>query len=358
MRIAKFEGANMREALAKVKRELGDDAVVVSTREIRRGLGGNAVEVSAAIDGDEAGGPRPLGRFPGPGLGEEDLERAIGPLRAELRSLRSLLRASSDGRQAADLRNELQEMRRLLEALGGVAAAPVAQVALAEVARSHRIAAPSQSRVVALVGATGVGKTTTIAKLAARAALVDERAVAIVTLDSYRVGGPEQMAIFADLIGVPLHCVAHPAQLAGCLEDLADRDLILVDTSGRSPRDHVAVDELARGFQEVGELEVHLAVAASTAAAAIDELRVRYRSLEPARLLFTKVDEASGLDELVRAPARLGLPVSWLTTGQAVPEDLEDASSPRLLDLARRGLEPRAISAGSPQRGSSHTVAA
>jgi flagellar biosynthesis protein FlhF len=195
-----------------------------------------------------------------------------------------------------------------------------------------------------LVGPTGVGKTTTIAKIAARAALVDGRRIALCTLDNYRVGGVDQIRTFADLIGVPLHVVEDPAQLAEQLAELADYDQVFIDTAGRSPRDRTALDAL-RAVTAIPQLEVHLTIAAGTGPAAVDELLRRFGGLAPRRLLFTKVDECDSAPELVLAPARLRLPVTWVATGQAVPEDLEVPTTARLHELSSRGLSGARVAA-------------
>ena len=112
---------------------------------------------------------------------------------------------------------------------------------------------------------------------------------------------------------------------------------MLIDTAGRSPRDRAGLDSL-RAITAIPQIEVHLTIAAGTSAAQIDELHRRFAPLAPRRLLFTKVDEYDSAPELIAAPARLRLPVAWVATGQAVPEDLEIATSSRLLELASRGL--------------------
>ncbi|HVV87732.1 MAG TPA: flagellar biosynthesis protein FlhF [Kofleriaceae bacterium] len=386
MKILKFEGASMREALSKVKAELGDQAVVVSTRQVRKGLLGTGYEISAAIDDDEPAAlppaslpPHPPKPAPRAALADDEVERVVGPLRAELRSLRALVKGRGDDRPGAELRNELVALRRAVEDLqrpGAPAASPgtgagagaastkatlpprgapaptstatatqAASLPPRTTQASHAapsspagaLTAPSRAQNVLLVGPTGVGKTTTIAKIAARAALIDGKKVALVTLDNYRVGGVDQIRTFADLIGVPLHVVEDPAQLADQLAELAGYDLVLIDTAGRSPRDRAGLDSL-RVVASLPQLEVHLTVPAGSSAAQVDELARRFAALHPRRLLFTKIDECDQAPELIAAPTRLKLPVTWLGTGQAVPEDLEVATSSRLLELASRGL--------------------
>lgn len=356
MRIMKFEGATMRDAVAKVKQELGDQAVIVATRQIRRGLiGGTAYEISAAIEDDAHvlgptsggplsayGSPPPLAPFataPAPAPTPRDdaeLEKLMAPLRSELRSLRALVRASGDSRSTTELRGELASLRKLVENLApNVVATPAPAPTSRRATPSLALTQPSAARAILLVGPTGAGKTTTIAKLAARAALIEGRTVHLVTLDDYRIGGVDQIRTFAELIGIPLHVAPTQDQLRELCED--EGALTLIDTAGRSPRDTRAIAELAELVEGL-PVETHLVVPAALSPVAIDDFARRYRALAPARLLFTKLDEVEEVTELAAAPARLALPVTWVTTGQAVPEDLEEPTTARLLELAAGGL--------------------
>jgi flagellar biosynthesis protein FlhF len=346
VKIRKYRAPTMREALAEAKRELGPDALILSTRELRRGVLGSEVEVTAAIDdGSDIGtteapaqsygasgratAPAPApAPVPAPGLAEMDIERIIAPLRAELRSLRSMMRPM------ADVGHEINTLRNAVTAATSRAAATEAVPTLEALAGKTLTAAPSCRRVTVLVGPTGVGKTTTLAKLAAHAALVERRRVAIISLDDYRVGGADQIRTYADLIGVPVELVSEPSRLRATIDRLRDAERIFVDTAGRSPRDREAMWALERALGSLGDVEVHLVVAATTPAATIDAIARRHAALGPSRLLFTKVDEADDLGELLRAPARLNLPVTYITTGQRVPEDIETASPERLSALA------------------------
>lgn len=364
MRIMKFEGATMRDAIAKVKAELGDQAVIIATRQVRKGLLGTATEISAAVDDDDASlgdarapypAPEPrrsiTNAYTGPSMGgpasrdDQDLDKKIAPLRSELRSLRALVRTSGESRGNTELKHELAELRKLVENMrtpqqdGRESAADRPKQAPSIPRRSPAIendhgdlTRASLGRNVMLVGPTGAGKTTTIAKLAANAALVESKRVKLITLDNFRVGGVEQIRTFADLIGVPLEVVDDVSQLADALDE--SYDLVLIDTAGRTPRETAPVVELAEALASLPPIEVHVVIPAATSAQAIDSLVARYRRLEPARLLFTKLDEVDEVGELTRAPLRTQLPITWVTTGQAVPEDLEQPTRARLVELA------------------------
>jgi flagellar biosynthesis protein FlhF len=183
-----------------------------------------------------------------------------------------------------------------------------------------------------LVGPTGAGKTTTIAKLAARAALIENKRVKLLTLDNFRIGGIDQIRTFAELIGVPLEVVERPIDLVDALDP--SYDLTLIDTAGRSPRDTAPIAELSQAIRDAQPIEVHLVAPAATSLDALEGLARRYRVLSPSRLCVTKLDEIDDCSHLAKMPTAANLSITWVTTGQAVPEDLEEPSATRLLELS------------------------
>jgi len=354
MTLRKFVASTMKEALEQVKQELGADAMVVSTRPIRRGLLGSAVEVTAAIDIDEPSTPHREGPTSmGPRIANapssssavtmQSVDQLLQPIRAEIRSLRSLFRPTGDGGNAA-LRSELEAIRRAVASIAMPNRTSEPTEPLEVVAARTEIARASEKRVIVLVGPTGVGKTTTIAKLAARKALVDHRSVELLTLDTFRIGGEEQIRTFADLIGVPVQLIGDPTELQrACANSRAD--CIFIDTAGRSRNDVAEIETLKRALGEVCELELHLTVTTMTPASEIDAWARRFAAIGVDRLLFTKLDECDDLSQLVLGPARTGAPVSFVTTGQRVPEDIELVDHRRLLELAQRGYAQAQVAA-------------
>ena len=425
MRVKTFEAGSMQDALDIVKREMGEEAFILSTRTRRRpaalGLGEEAViEVTAAVDEGPAGTPAQTSSvLPGPANGTSltyglrpslatppppPVPRAhrepappappmdLQPLRRELLEIKGAVAALKDN----DLRNasilkELDQMKALLsriqrqgmppaqlhlppsllELYGDLVANDVeplialrlceyAQRALtdqdgdaaagavdAERARLflRRVIAdfipvappiqldPGKMRVAALVGPTGVGKTTTLAKLAAYAQLHLKQKVALLTLDTYRMAAVDQLQQYAQILQVPLHVALTVEDLRSALRFYQDRALVLIDTPGHSPKDTETLAQLRNLLDELPEVETHLVLSATTKPRDLTEIAARYEPLHPTRLLFTKLDETSTYGPILSTLVRVKRPLSYLGTGQEVPEALELATSRRVADL-------------------------
>lgn len=180
-----------------------------------------------------------------------------------------------------------------------------------------------QRRVVALVGPTGVGKTTTLAKLAAHLALQRQMQIALITADTYRVAAVDQLRTYADILGVPLEVVYEAGEIGAALERQAHREMILVDTAGRSPHNQAHMAELNDYLQTLAADETYLVM--SLTSGYRDALRVvdNYLPLGFDRFLFTKWDEAAGPGLIYNLVRKYKRPLSYITTGQSVPEDIE-----------------------------------
>ncbi|GAO05510.1 flagellar biosynthesis protein FlhF [Anaeromyxobacter sp. PSR-1] len=186
-------------------------------------------------------------------------------------------------------------------------------------------------RVLAVVGPTGVGKTTTLAKVAARALLETRKRVAFVTVDTYRLGGAEQLARYAGIMEVPVLVARDRGELGRALDRLSDVDLVLVDTAG-----HASVEDVERQaalVRSVPRVQLHLAVSAAAGALELAAVADRYRALAPDRLVLTKLDEAAGPGSVLSAAVRVCRPIACVTDGQRVPEDVHALAGPALVDL-------------------------
>jgi flagellar biosynthesis protein FlhF len=196
--------------------------------------------------------------------------------------------------------------------------------------------APRRARRVAFVGPTGAGKTTTLAKLAARAQLEHGRRVGLVTIDTYRIGAVPQLAAYAEILRVPLEVAHTPEDLSQALIRLNDRDVVFIDTTGRSPLG-AGVDGLVPFMAIAGADEVHLVLSATTRPS--DSIRAArsFARLIPNRLVVTKVDETDDHSGLATVAQMTGLPVTWLGVGQEVPDDVQDATPARISALLAAG---------------------
>ncbi len=370
-----FRAPDSAAALAAVKAALGAEAVILSTRTVDGGLFRRPeVEITAAA---EPPAPPPRRRSPPVPAAEVEPRRAAPPppqrphddaLQDEIRHLRRSVeearRALTSVTQEARAGRDLQLPPAGAEVYARLASRGV-EPALAEgLVRSALATVPPETRrvlaavkdllgerlvpcrapwlhdgrhVIAVVGPTGVGKTTTIAKMAARALLETHKRVAFVTVDTYRIGATEQLARYAEIMGIPVLVARDRSELLRAMERVADAELVLVDTAGRSSPDDVA--RQAALVRTIPRLQLQLCVSASTGALELAAVAERYRDLAPDRLVITKVDEAAGPGGVLSASVRICRPISCVTDGQRVPEDIHAYTGPELVDLVV-GREP------------------
>jgi flagellar biosynthesis protein FlhF len=182
-------------------------------------------------------------------------------------------------------------------------------------------------KIIALVGPTGVGKTTTIAKLAANFRLLHQQDVGLITIDTYRVAAVEQLRTYGDIIGIPVEVVVTPNALRDAIARFSNKGVVLVDTAGRSPSNKMHLHEL-RGFLDVPQpREVHLVLSATTNRSNLQRITEAFSPVGVDRIIFTKIDESATFGAMVSTAHALGKPVSYLTTGQSVPDDIKPADA-------------------------------
>jgi flagellar biosynthesis protein FlhF len=227
------------------------------------------------------------------------------------RELIDEIRSDGDGRTIADAGLVKARIARLLESEIKVAGPIKTDV--------------DRCRVVALVGPTGVGKTTTIAKLAANYRLREKLRVGLITVDTYRVAAVEQLRTYADIIDLPMEVVATPREMREAVNRMSHLDLVLMDTAGRSPRDEVKIQELKSMLGEAEPDEVHLVLGSTAGAKSLVSTAEQFASVGTTAVLLTKLDEAHSLGHLVSLVRACDLPISYLTDGQNVPDDIRVA---------------------------------
>jgi flagellar biosynthesis protein FlhF len=385
MKIRRYVANDMRVALKQVRDELGAEAVILNTRRI-----GEEVEVVAATDFDpenysaaakasSTDGPQAYdfsgvlkgGGHPSAATGSsasasrsstkaaaapESPAPAQSTVDTELNALRRMLETQLSALAWNDLTRRAPvhtEVLKVVSSLGvtvDVAAEIVsllpARIELAEAQRlalahfAQRIPVEKerwlqQGGIVALVGPTGVGKTSAIAKLAARWVLHrGARDLALVCTDNARIGAHEHLQSIGRLLGVPCFSTESPEQLPSLLADLERRKLVLIDTAGISQRDARLASELGLIATAHKTLETTLVLSASAQAGAIEETIRRYAPAKPASCMLTKLDEAASLGGVLSAVARARLPIAYVSEGQRVAEDLHPARGYRLVARA------------------------
>jgi flagellar biosynthesis protein FlhF len=196
--------------------------------------------------------------------------------------------------------------------------------------KKTKTAAP---HVVALIGPTGVGKTTTIAKLAANLQLKEKRRVGLITIDTYRIAAIDQLKKYADIIRANLRVVGSPDDLRNAVASMNDCDYVLIDTAGRSPNDAMKLSELRNFLSSAQPDEVHLVLSMTCSQEAVELAIDRFNNVRADRMIFTKLDEAPHVGMMLNIVRKVNKPVSYLTTGQDVPEDIEDGRGKRLAQL-------------------------
>jgi flagellar biosynthesis protein FlhF len=331
----------MHDALAEARRQLGENATVLHTKQYETaawlGLGRRQeVEILAAAERPAsaiAGGAPVHALTQAAGLGAllARVEPKAGGIAQEERSP-AVERLVRNGVQEALAETMLQELADDQDS-----AAIIDIIERRIKCLNGNGTQKRQSRVV-LVGPTGVGKTTTAAKLAARHSLVEGKKVALVTLDTYRVGAVEQLATYARILNVPIEVALCPEDVDALVARHRDKDVIIIDTVGRSQRSRTHLTELAQFVRAASPTEVHLVVSASSSSAVQKEAVSSFSALSADRLIMTKLDECPQPGCILDLAVSSLLPYSYITFGQEVPDDIAVAEKDRLARLVWEGV--------------------
>ncbi len=397
MKLKTFKASSMREALAQVKREMGSRAVILGAREYRTGgflgLGKrNVVEVTVSPEGERArrrrtpggqGGPDRAGRTARSAgaaatrtygqLVEQAKQQAMSVSADELRSeigglkktVEKLIRETRSQRNA-DVPDELVEtylslvsnevadelakdlVKRICSELPESewkSELRVREALVRTVASRIDVAGPSTlegptPRVIALVGPTGVGKTTTIAKLAAQFKLQQGHSVGLVTIDTYRIAAVDQLRTYADILDIPLKVVLSPRELKQAIDGFRDKDFVLIDSAGRSQRDVLKMNQLRQYLDAAQPDETHLVVSTTSGQQTALGIIDKFREFDVDRIILTKLDEAVGFGIVLAVMQQAQRKLSYVTAGQDVPEDIEPGDPRKLAELIVPAVTP------------------
>jgi flagellar biosynthesis protein FlhF len=384
MQIKRYVAKNIQEALRQVKKELGSEALILSVKNIKSNSGPLSllstthVEVTAAID-EVAPPPRyipeskqplsnvpaiaadQLARRPFPGFQKvshgarqisQTLKQTLGSFRdnkAAIHHQPNIDRITSLGHLLKNIGLQEDIIRHITDVLCQEipnSETPQDSFRMESLARgllqrlvktSGPIELGSQKpKYVALVGPTGTGKTTTIAKLSAEMLLKRKRKVGLITIDTYRVGALDQLNAYAGIMNIPVKSASTFEQMRKAIVQYQDQDVVFIDTAGFSHHDLEHLQLLSAFLVQVENPEIHLVISVNTNEKELIHISQNFHLLHYGHLLFTKLDESSYLGTLFNHMIYTGKPISYLTTGQKVPEDIELATPASIVRMMFR----------------------
>ncbi|MGE5314770.1 MAG: flagellar biosynthesis protein FlhF [Acidobacteriota bacterium] len=418
MKIKKFVAPTLKEATEKMKKELGENAILLNTRAVPAGVfsmkGKSQYEITGAIDDEfqkpaaspaerrapaskqsvpvssdneesplaalqqlsarftqERSGsaasrtPSPAGvaalspalsaQMPQAWQSElDELKRSLHDLREELTSTKGHALPAAYKRIFTTLTTQevsekiamgiLQPMLNSSQAFSASQIHDRALKALAELIPSAGETKPlrKRSKIIAFVGPTGVGKTTTIAKLSAIFSLVRKMKVALISADTFRIAAIDQLQTFATIASIDMDVAYKPKDMPALLKKFASKDVIFIDTAGRNQRNPKEIAQLEKILRAAQPDEVHMVLSATASLRTMRDVVKRFAPLAPNRIIFSKLDEASAFGNIVNLTADNQLPVSYLTMGQQVPDDIQPADSTAIAQMIFNGAIPDA----------------
>lgn len=367
MKVKRFIGKTTHETIQKVKDDLGTEAIILNTRNIHKKgwlkwFSKPLIEVVAAID--EHGlvdsrlstkqlDLRLLNQYSNSSVSLERIESRIDAMNELIKSLidsNSLADKPNDSSENEYpayykqlTKNEVQDdiARMLISRASELSRNGQAcfednleKLILQIIGKPQPTLVTSGNRKVALfVGPTGVGKTTTLAKLAAILALKQKKQVGLITADTYRIAAADQLRIYSDILGIPLMVIYSPKEIKGALSVYADKDVILIDTAGKSLNDKAQHKEIEELIALSGADDVYVTISSNTSYIGYMNIINNYKFIPDYKLIFTKMDEAAAYGIILNCCCMTGKALSYMTTGQNVPDDIEIIDPDKIVNI-------------------------
>lgn len=386
MVIKKYVVKNMNEALTRIRYELGKDAIIISQRRIKiPGITGyfkpKMIEVTAALENDKIASNNKFSSRENVDLSEsinsikrlvkettenkeenkvihnfknenrnfnieerkEFIDRTEEKLSDEVKEIKNLLNKvikNTNKEKEDDIISEyLRELdieESLIKELNNKENIPLEEFKeeLKDIINSKiEISSEDLKGRIVLVGPTGVGKTTTIAKLAGRLALLEKKKVGLITIDTYRIGAVEQLRTYAEIMNIPFKVVITLKEMEIAVKDLDYCDVILIDTTGRSSKNAMQISELRAFNQKVEPDNTILVISGTTKNRDIKTILEGYSELEYKKLIITKLDETSTYGGLYNIIEKANKPIAYITIGQNVPDDIKIPTKSEIIKL-------------------------
>lgn len=374
MKIKTYVADSVQEAFYKVKTDLGKDAVILQTKHIKKGgfmglFGKKMVEVVAANDINPTFNlpqkpvittlPQiPLKSVKAPAIaGIDDIKTDIEEVKTMINKLYSGQKQQGVDinidvppplKKFCDKMYEMQVEPSIIHTIMNNAEKTLSDTDMNNKTELYKalkqeitsfiditepIELTKKNNIVAFVGPTGVGKTTTIAKLAAHFSLYKNKKVAMITVDTFRVGAIEQLKLYGDLLEIPVHVVYRPEDIKEILAGMNDYDLLLVDTMGFSPNNRIQIKKIKGLLDSINPHDIHVVISAATKNQDMIDILNNYKELQYKKIIITKLDETKSYGMVLNALNTAGCKLSYLTMGQNVPDDIEIASADKIAEM-------------------------
>ncbi|NLD38264.1 MAG: hypothetical protein GX654_15485 [Desulfatiglans sp.] len=363
MNIRKFIARNSSEAIKMVKKEMGDDAVILRTRNVPYSgkdaeRPGQGIEVTAAIDYDATGSKQ----------SGSDVNEEIKELSRELKEIKEAI-LFSDATDVLtpefyfdrDIREKYNYLKTLginRNLIGKIMSENRRETSYSSQDRSHllqesllkvmtKIKIDSErdtgkgQKIYTFIGPTGVGKTTTLAKLAAQSAINSGMKTAMITLDTFRIAAAAQLEAYARIMGLPVEVAVSSKELNAAIRKYSDYDRIFIDTAGRSPNSDHGNKDIMNLFRDNANVHGYLVLSATTHYKNMVHASERFENLPFHSYIFSKLDETDDLSPMINFLILKEKPVSYFTTGQQVPEDIELASRKKMASILLSGIKEK-----------------
>ncbi|WP_130807008.1 GTPase [Senegalia massiliensis] len=359
MNIKRYIGKTNHEAMTKLKSELGNDAVILHTRRIKsKGILGffkkPLIEIVAAkeenIDLKKENNQN------------QSYNNEISKLNIEISKLRKTVETNlvSSNENKSKIKNtsniELEDIKKILTNNGVLE--QYAIKILEDISNNFNLKNKSKNEIIDIlkknikvilgeakpieienkskvffVGTTGVGKTTTLAKIAADLSLNKNKSIGLVTSDTYRIAAVEQLKVYSEILNLPLEIIYNPEDIYDSMSRFKDKDIILVDTAGRSHKDNEKISELEQMIDTVNNKETFLVLSVNTEFNSLKAIIDKYSNIDNIKIIFTKLDETEKIGNILNIRLYTKYPISYLTTGQNVPEDIQTFNNDHITNM-------------------------